>query len=614
MSLFNELKRRNVIRVGIAYIVLAWILLQVGDVVFEALNLEASANTLLLAILAIGFIPVVIFSWAFELTPEGLKRESEVERSASMTAVTAKKLDLMVIVLILVGIGVIAADRLLFPEPVSQAGDVPMVAENSVPEQSASETQTAVNERASAAPASSDRKSIAVLPFTNMSGDPENEYFADGISEELLNVLVRIDDLRVPSRTSSFTFKNSDQKISEIADELDVEHVLEGSVRKAGDQVRITAQLIRAETDEHLWSESYTRKLEDIFAVQDEIAQAIVAALKVSLGAEEAITEHGTANTDAYNHYLKGRFFWHQRTRESFENAERELKQAIELDPGYADAWAALADVYVLQPEYRWADMHTAVEQARAATARALELDPRSARALTTRAYLRFLFDWNYPAAEADFKQAIQLAPDYATAHQWYAEMLGTLRRGEEALEHAEKAYELDPLSPVKPMVVGNVLVSMQRYPESFRWYELALEIAPGWFNALGNLANARMLHGDYVEARELWEAAIVAQGFPKEGGQYLYDVTDALAGKIDKEQAISSVLSSEFAVCNMYDTPSLLASLGAYQKALDVMETCLDEGDAYATAMNFLPPYEPMRDMPRFQALLKRINLGAEE
>jgi TolB-like protein len=403
MSLFTELKRRNVIRVAVFYLLAAWLLVQVAETVLPVFEVPDGVLRGLVIVLVLGFVPALVFAWIYELTPEGLKRESQIATDRSITHRTGHKLNLSTLAVAVLAVGLMAWDR-FGPERVAVSG----------PEAGSPATPPA-------ATADSDgdgRASIAVLAFDNMSADPENLYFAEGISEEILNVLAGIDGLKVASRTSAFSFKGSGTPIPEIAEKLDVAHVLEGSVRKSGARVRITAQLIEAATDAHLWSDSYDRELTDIFAVQDEIARAIVAALKLTLTGARRAPDSRTDDVEAYSRYLKGRFFWHQRTIDGFVSAERELRRAVEIDPDYADAWAALADVYVLQPEYGAAPAAEAIPKARAAIDQALALDPDSARALASRGYLRYQFDWDWAGAEADFLRAIALDPGYATAHQ----------------------------------------------------------------------------------------------------------------------------------------------------------------------------------------------------
>ena len=272
MSFLSELKRRNVIRVALAYLVASWLLLQVTDVLIGMLALPDWIGKFIFLIIVIGIVPTLIFSWAYEMTPEGLRPEAEVDHDQSITLHTAKKLDRITIILLLVVASIIVIDRLI-PESAAPSDAVTVESPNNIPTATESPATPAPVQQPITVP-DDGRQSIAVLPFINMSDDQQNEYFSDGISEELLNSLVRIKSLRVPSRTSSFVFKNSDKNLLEIGRALNVQHILEGSVRKAGKQIRVTAQLIEVATDTHLWSETFTRSfdLDDIFVVQDEIS------------------------------------------------------------------------------------------------------------------------------------------------------------------------------------------------------------------------------------------------------------------------------------------------------------------------------------------------------
>jgi TolB-like protein len=295
MSFYHELKRRNVFRVGAAYIVAAWLLIQVAETIFPLFGFGDAPARITVILLAIGFPLFLLFSWVFELTPEGLKKEKDIDRTVSVTRKTGKQLDRVIILLLALGLGYFAFDKFVL----DPARDAVLVEE------------TAQQTRSDVLVESYGDKSIAVLPFVNMSDDARNEYFSDGISEELLNLLAQIPELRVISRSSSFSFKGKDIAIPEVAKQLNVAHVLEGSVRKAGNRVRITAQLIDGRSDTHLWSDTYDRELDDIFAVQDEIAAAISVALKIKLKlvAGEMMQPEAikTANTDAYVAYLQGR-------------------------------------------------------------------------------------------------------------------------------------------------------------------------------------------------------------------------------------------------------------------------------------------------------------------
>ena len=322
MSLIQELKRRNVIRVAVLYLIAAWLLLQLTDVLSSLLSVPESAGSIVVMLLVLGFFPVLIFAWVYEMTPEGLKREVDIDRSQSVTPDTGKKINALIIVLLVLAIAGLVADRL-------------------IPESSV-DTDVAAVELVEA-PLPADDRSIAVLPFSDLSQDQDQQYFTDGLSEELLNLLVRVDDLRVASRTSSFAYRGSTLGIPKISQALNVGHILEGSVRKDGDRIRITAQLIEAETDTHLWSENFDRELTDIFAIQDEIANAIVNALtgELGMGGDKAVTvEVVTENLDAYEMYLTARELFIK--RDQLPESIRSFRKAVELDPNFARALAVL--------------------------------------------------------------------------------------------------------------------------------------------------------------------------------------------------------------------------------------------------------------------------------
>jgi len=326
MSLFEELKRRNVFRVGIAYIVITWLLLQVADVVLNNIDAPGWVFRVILLVFALGFPVAVLFAWAFEMTPEGLKREKEVDRSQSITHSTGRKLDYVIIGLMGAALVYFTWDKFLggAGEDVTVQSASPATAQ--LPDTMSNESAGAsANLQLATEPAS---RSIAVLPFADMSPEGDQEYLSDGIAEELLNLLAQIPDLQVAARTSSFSFKGKDVKIADVASELHVAHVLEGSVRKAGNRVRITAQLIKANDGYHLWSETFDRTLDDVFAIQDEISAAVVAVLKVHLLGEAPKSVE--VDPEAYALYLQGRYFHERRSQTDWENSVK----AFESGPG----------------------------------------------------------------------------------------------------------------------------------------------------------------------------------------------------------------------------------------------------------------------------------------
>ena len=600
MSFFEELKRRNVFRVAIGYIITAWLLLQVVDLVLENINAPDWVMQVFMLALAIGFPLAVFFAWAFEMTPEGVKRESEVDRSESIAPRTGRKMDRHIMIAMALALVYFAYDKFFAsaPDHVPQPAPAAIVA--------VEETQEPMTSP-STDPA---EQSVAVLPFINISDDAENEYFSDGISEELLNVLVRVKGLRVPSRTSSFTFKGSTKKLAEIGAELQVDHILEGSVRKSGDRIRVTAQLIEVNTDTHLWSETYTRQLDDIFAVQDEIAQAIVSALKVTLnsGEQTPIQTRSTDSIEAYNKYLLGRHLWNQRGPKSLIAATEPLNEAVTIDANYGQAWAALADTYVLIPEYGAGTADQYIPLAHEAIERALTINPESAQALTTSAYIKFMYDYDFEGAQADIEKAIQIDPGYATAHQWYAELLAVERQFDAALDQLRLARVADPLAVIVPHVMGWILIFSDRTDEAYTYYEQVLELDPQFIPAIGNLRILNMLTGRYDQARVRCLQFATITGNDQTATLAIIDALEnpQLTGKaislMEKDPAIPDGALGKASYLMMLNEPEL---------ALDNLEKGYAKSDGYMVHMNRMDIYEPLRDNPRFQALLRKMNLS---
>ena len=362
-QLIQELKRRNVIRVAIAYAVSAWLLIQVADALFPMLRLPEWAATFVAVLLLIGFPIALIFAWAFELTPEGIKLEKHVVRDDSVTHVTGRKLDFVIIAMLAVALGYFGYDKFIL-NPDRNAAEIEAAVQNA-----RDETASAVEPHDSA-------KTIAVLPFVNMSDDPGNEYFSDGISEEILNLLTKVPELRVTSRSSAFSFKGQNLDVPTMAAKSNVAHVLEGSVRKSGKQLRITAQLIEVVTDTQLWSESYDRELEDIFAIQDEIANRVVSELKLTLLAKRESSTHVTS-PEAYALFLQGKYLLnHVGSAEDFKKSDSYLRESLVLDPGYAPAWERLAYAQITQVTVGYLEFGAGYQLAKEFTNKALELDP----------------------------------------------------------------------------------------------------------------------------------------------------------------------------------------------------------------------------------------------
>jgi TolB-like protein/Flp pilus assembly protein TadD len=448
-SFFEELRRRNVFRVGVAYVVISWLIIQVIETVSEPLGLPEWTVAFFIVLLLAGLPLILIFSWAFELTPEGLKKTSEVAAEESVTATTGKKLNYTIIAILVLALGYSVWERQGLVEQSEQAT---VASDEEV-------TETSIG------------ASVAVLPFVNMSADPEQEFFSDGISEELLNLLAKIPELRVPARTSSFQFKGQNVDIGQVAEQLNVEHVLEGSVRKSGVKVRITAQLIEADTGYHLWSDTYDRELTDIFAIQDEISAAIVAALSETLGIQGAVVPKTGAATvpAAYNAYLLAQHQIRQRTKLSIESAVANYETALELDPDYAPAHAGIGLAWYLLTAsgatYGTLPLDESLAKAMPHLERALELDPDLPEALG--AYgLTLSANLKDDEALPYFEKALGLNPSLTSVRNWYASSLQELGRPEDALGEFEKAYQLDPLSVLALNNYTNQLMIRRRFEE----------------------------------------------------------------------------------------------------------------------------------------------------
>jgi len=488
MSLFQELKRRNVFRVGIAYAVASWLLLQMSDVLAPLLNLPETAQRYVLFALVIGFVPALIFAWAFELTPDGIRKEKDVDRSQSIAPQTGRKLDRTIIVIL-----ALAVAFLLYKQLGRQSAE---------PDQVAAQPPVA-----NIAPTDA-FKSIAVLPFVNMSSDPEQEYFSDGLSEELLNRLAKNNQLHVAARTSAFQFKGRNLDISEIGRELNVAHVLEGSVRKSGNRLRITAQLIQVDNGFHLWSETYEREMDDVFAIQDDISSAISEALEIELGTEAGTPANTqpTQNLEAYNDYLQARFLLAQRGEKNMLKADELFARAVALDPGFSSAWSGLAFNAVLL--YNYSLSVTVAEsspKAMQAARRALELDPSNAEALTAigRA-LSNEFDWK--GAKASFEKAYALGPNDVGVLNLYGDFMGDMGDFEQAINLKKQAINLDPLSAVHPSDLADLLVMAGRYAEAEISARKGVALAPESLQRIDSLVGILLLNEKFAEARSLIE------------------------------------------------------------------------------------------------------------
>jgi TolB-like protein/Flp pilus assembly protein TadD len=524
MGLFTELKRRNVIRVTVLYLVAGWFVIQIADVVFPALGVPDFGLRFIIGFLIVCFPLALIFSWVYEITPEGLKKERDIDRTQSITPETGQKINALIIVLLVLAIVAVIADRLI-PEPPadkemtaqqdSARGGTILRNELTESSQPAKETvSTTVPE-----------KSVAVLPFVNMSSDPENEFFSDGLSEELLNVLARIPGLYVAARTSSFYFKGHTGDIGEVALQLRVRNILEGSVRKSGDRVRITAQLIDATNGYHLWSDSFDRNIEDVFAVQDEISQHVAKALKVALlsGDEPAReADRPTENMNAYLAFLRGQQHVNSGGVEGFVSAVADFEEAIELDPGFAEAHASLGLAWASQINWGNITYVDAGDKVRSAADKALALDDQLALAWTADG---LAYAYSGPAGVSDprvlpsIERARDLDPDNSHILYWYAQALGWADRASDSIEPLEKGLLRDPLSSVLHNQLAGVQLQDREFDAARQSFLTAAQLSPTNPRPPDGLAGLERNQGNFHEAIR-WQAKVIdldpADGFSR--------------------------------------------------------------------------------------------------
>src|SRR5437879_9343746 len=469
-SFFAELKRRNVYKVAVAYAVVGWLLAQIATKIFPFLEIPNWVVRLLIVLIAIGFPIALVIAWAFASTPEGIKRTQDVDLAGER--VPKKHTWIYVVV-----IGAAFSIGLFF-----------------VGRYSVLNTASAARNELSA-------KSIAVFPFDNLSRDPDNAFFAEGVQDEILTRLAKVEDLKVIARTSTAKFKSSPENLPDIAKQLGALNILEGSVQKANDQVRVTVQLINAMTNSQLWAEIYDRKLTDIFAVESDIAKAIADQLQAKLSGSEKqmMAAQPTTDTEAYELYHKGKSLWEKRSGDNIPKAIAYYEQAIARDPNYALAYAGLAKAYILLPFYAGADRLDAFSKAKDAALKALRLDSNLAEAHAALGKVLFFSEIDLTGAMREYKRAIELQPNDATAHHWLGnDTLAALGRFEEAIAQGKRAVELDPLSPVINTDFGTIFYYAHRYEESAMQLRKTLEIDPTFFYAHFNLGIALQAAGDF--------------------------------------------------------------------------------------------------------------------
>jgi len=579
---FAELKRRNVYKVAVAYIVAGWALSQGIAQVFPVFDIPNWIIRLIVLLIILGLPIALVLAWTFEITPQGIKR---TEIADAMPAAARKKKHAWIYVVIiggLVSIGLFFLGRYSAITPTSGLS----------------------------------AKSIAVLPFDNLSRDPDNAYFCEGVQDEILTRLAKVADLKVISRTSTQHFKSAPDNLPQIAKQLGVAHIVEGSVQKAGDSVRVNVQLINAMTDAHLWADTYDRKLTDIFAIESEIAKSVAENLKVRLNgrAEEVLAARPTENPEAHELYLKGRYLWNRRNTASLRKAADYFQQAIDLDPNYALAYAGLADVHSILPIYAGTAPKNDVPKALAAARKAVELDSNLAEAHTSLGNA-LLFNAQLRLAEQEFRRALELNPNYATAHQWLAECLQGQGRFPESLAENERAHELDPLSLIINASYASSLSGVGRYHDAVKQARKALELDPDLVPGHEILGQTYEEEGKLDEAIAEYHKANELTATPANFAMLAHAY--AKTGRVTETRKILDKLSdlSTQEYVGAYPLAIVHLALGEKDEALRLLEQSFVERDILLQGLfgsiKIDKRLDPLRNDPRFQKLIERFDSG---
>ena len=589
MSFFAELKRRNVIRVATAYVVASWLIIQVIETIFPAFGFGDGAIRLVITILAIAFVPVLVFSWVFELTPQGLAKEVSVEQERSITRFTGKKLDRAIMLLLALAVGYFAFDKFV----VDPRRDATLVAKTA--EQARSE---ALNQPARA-------PSIAVLPFVNMSDDVSNEYFSDGLSEELLNLLTKIPELKVASRSSAFSFKGKDFKISDVGRELNVAHVLEGSVRKSGNLIRVTAQLIKVDDGYHMWSETWDRTLDNIFAIQDEIAAAVVEQLEVALLGNVPQAEQ--TDPEAYSLFLQARHFSNLLTPEGWEQSTALFEQVLAIDPDYALAWAGLSRNYINLAGYNLLSPEEGYGLAREAAEKALAINPDTATAHAALGWISMHFDGDLEAAGRHFERALELDPNNLATIRNAATYCYALGRVDYAIALGEFSVARDPVNPSAYFNLSHHYVVAGLHDQAIEAAQAALRLSPGMPGTNYYMGESLLRMGQPQRALEVFLRETDDEWRVKGTALALYEL-----GRLDEFEEKFTELREGWGDRWPIEIAHVHAWTGDVDAAFPLIEKDFEINGPGGVMVD--PFFVSLHDDPRWQPLLEKAGVSEEQ
>jgi adenylate cyclase len=578
---FAELQRRNVYKVGIAYGVVSWLLIQVTTQLFPVFEIPAWAARTVVVVLLLGFPIALVLAWAYELTPDGLQRTDEIELSKPVARRTARTLDFVIIGVLLAVIGVMVF-RYYRP------GQAP---NENVPQ-----------------------KSIAILPFIDLSPTKEQDYFSDGITDQIINSLAHVHGLLVVARTTAFSFKNKDMDVREVGRQLQVTHMLEGSVNRGAGKVRVVARLISVANGFHLWSETYYSTEKDLLSLQSDVAKKVASALQIELHLAETkqLAKPPTQDPEAYDLYLRGRYLLNKRSTDSIQKGRLLFEEAVAKDPRFALGHAGIADSYILLGKAGAISPEAALKGAWSEVSTTLGIDENLAEGYISRAMLLADFDWNWPAAEADFQKALALNSNSAIAHHWYARYLAQLGRSEEALKENSAAEKLDPLSPVILTSRGKIFSAARRYQDAIACCLKAIDLEGNFGQSFQVLAQAYLHNKQYpegIEAAKKWLEISNRSGWAKLELAYAY----AIAGDKAESDRIVKEVTSQGEPFSPYDMATICAVWGDTEGVFQWLEKAIEQRSVDIIWIRVDPRLDPVRAEPRFAAVLARLAPGRQ-
>jgi len=591
VKIYEELKRRNVFRVGLAYLAVSWLIVQVAETVLPAFGIGSAAVRILVIILSVGFVLALVIAWSFELTTQGIMLERDVDRSRSITRTTGKKLDRIVILVLGIALSYFALDKFVF-EPTRDANRI-----ESARQQGRADIR---EERRKAA-------SIAVLPFADLSPDRDHQYFSDGLAEELLDLLAKIEGLRVTSRTSSFSFAGKSTDIPGIAASLNVAYILEGSVRRSDDRLRVTVQLIDTGSDSHLWSQTYDRQMKDIFEMQDEIAAAVMESLRITMAGDIPLST--PTDPVAYSLFLQARHLWRQGSAEGVDKSYDMLRQVLDIDQQYSPAWDALSTVYTYQVGLGLVPFEEGYLKAREASERALEIDPDNAQALTSLGWDAMSLQNDLAAAAAYFHSARLSAPNNPMVLGNIATFAAVIGRLPEAVDLLNLAIEHDPIDSAKHTNLGAFYLAMGKLDEADLALAKALELSPEDVWTKQAMLLLRILQNRPEEALQTLE------NIDNENFQLtvlpmvLHDL-----GRVEETQAALAELGKALGTgVSQYDVAEVYAHLNLIDKAFGSLELAIRNAEDVSLIRTSVFLNKLSGD-PRWAEILVRLGLADEQ